>query len=30
MAHGHVTQEKINRAKEAVSAWLREISKLSS
>jgi hypothetical protein len=30
MGHGHATQEKINRAKDAVSAWLRETSKLVS
>jgi hypothetical protein len=30
MGHGHVSQEKINGAKDAVSAWLREISKLLS
>ncbi len=30
MAHGHVTQEKINRARDAVGAWLREIGKVRS
>jgi hypothetical protein len=30
MGHGYVTQEKINRAKDAVSAWLRETGKLVS
>jgi hypothetical protein len=30
MGHGCVTQEKINRAKDAVSAWLRETGKLLS
>lgn len=28
MGQGHVSQEKINRAKDAVSVWLRETSKL--
>lgn len=28
MGHGYVTQERINRARDAVSAWLRETGKL--
>jgi hypothetical protein len=30
MEHGCTTQEKINRAKDAVGEWLRELSKLLS
>jgi hypothetical protein len=30
MGRGYVTQEKIKHAKDAVSAWLRELSKLLS